>query len=279
MRALWHQPRGSFATGSGDGGRAGGRTAGFTLLELVVAMAVFGVVCLGIYGVLVLGARSASSGERVTEQSRRFRVATELMTRQIASAAAISLPRPDGEGLGSEDDASEPLPYFFGDSAVLEFVTTASQRPDASGLAIVRYWLEDGMLKISETPAYEAYRGEDALGGEEGLSGGAEATLLFDVDSLKLSYRRERDGEEWLESWDAAEEDALPAVVRLEVTPAVVDGPSWYEEAPVMVGTFNELSGAEDFGRIRGRVKEPDPQEDPPEDPPDETTTTTVPED
>jgi len=181
------------------------RQAGFTLLELIVAMAVFSLVCLGIYGVLVLGARSASSGERVTEQSRRFRVATELISRQIASVAPITLPRPDQEGFGEDKDASQPQPYFFGDSDKIEFVTTAPQRPDASGLAIVRYWLEDGKLRMSETPAYAAYRGPKELGEDAGLSGGVEATLLFDVDSLEFSYRRDPEDEEWLDSWDASQ--------------------------------------------------------------------------
>lgn len=233
--------------------RAPRGAAGFTLLELIVAMVVFSLVCVGIYGVLVLGARSASSGERVTEQSRRFRVATELISRQIASAAPISLPRPNKEGLGEDEDSSEPEPYFFGDSQQVEFVTTAPQRPDASGLAIVRYWVEDGRLKMAETPAYEAYRGEDDFGKDETASAASEATLLFDVESLTLSYRRDPEDDEWLESWDAAEEDQLPAVVRLEVVPSVAAGPRWYQEAPVVVGTFNQVTDASDFRGIRAR--------------------------
>jgi len=43
----------------------------------------------------------------------------------------------------------------------------------------------------------------------------------------------------------------LPAVVRVELKPSVVAGPSWYQEAPVLVGTFNQITDAEDFGRIR----------------------------
>ena len=42
------------------------RERGFTLLELVVAMAVFGMIGLGIFGVLVMGARAAGSGQRVS---------------------------------------------------------------------------------------------------------------------------------------------------------------------------------------------------------------------
>ncbi|MBI5504806.1 MAG: prepilin-type N-terminal cleavage/methylation domain-containing protein [Deltaproteobacteria bacterium] len=235
------------AAGVADRAGAAARiAAGFTLLELVVAMAVFSLVCLGIYGVLVLGARSASSGERVTEQSRRFRIATELMTRQIASAVPISLPRPDEGGFGKDKDGSDPEPYFFGDSTQVEFVTTAPQRPDASGMAIVRYWVEEGTLQMSETPAYEAFRGDESFGKDEGPAAGARATLLFDVDSLKLGYRRDPDSDEWLEVWDAVDEDQLPAAVRLEVIPSVAAGPAWYQEAPVMVGTFNQVSDIED---------------------------------
>jgi len=250
--------------------------AGFTLLELVVAMVVFSLVCLGIYGVLVLGARSASSGERVTEQSRRFRVATELISRQVASAAPIKLPRQAKEGL-DKDEQTEPELYFFGDSEQVEFVTTAPQRPDASGLAIVRYWIEDGTLKMSETPAYEIYRGSDGLGRDEAPSGASEATLLFDVDSLKFGYRRDPDNDEWFEGWDAAEEDGLPAVVRFEVTPSVAAGPRWYQEAPVVVGTFNQVTGAEDAQGLKGHGGKGDEPTDTPPAP--STTTTTQPQD
>lgn len=221
--------------------------AGFTLLELLVAMVVFSFVCVGIYGVLVLGAKSASSGERVAEQSRRYRVATELMTRQLAGAVPIQLPRPDQEGFGADKDESGPQRYFFGESDQIEFVTTSPQRPDASGLAIVRYWLEDGTIRMSETPTYAAYAKGDELGGAKGLTGGIEATLMYDVDSLKLSYQRDPENDEWLDEWNAEDEDNMPAVVRLEVTPSVAAGPSWYEEAPILVSAFNQINDESDY--------------------------------
>src|SRR5205085_9487981 len=82
---------------------------GFTLLELVIAMAVFAMIALGIFGVLVLGARSAGSGERVTEQARRYRIANEILSRQIAATEPIKLPRPNDGGLDDEgENAAEP---------------------------------------------------------------------------------------------------------------------------------------------------------------------------
>ncbi|HYB98068.1 MAG TPA: prepilin-type N-terminal cleavage/methylation domain-containing protein [Candidatus Limnocylindrales bacterium] len=225
---------------------------GFTLLELVVAMAVFGLVSVALYGVLVLGARSASSGERVSEQARRFRIATSLMGRQIAATDALYLPRQDEEGLGDEDDSSEPEPFFYGDADEVEFVTTAPQRPDASGLAIVRYWVEEGELKMSEKPVYLAYGTDEGLDDEEAIDETMETTLLYDVESVTFSYQREADADEFLEVWDAAEEDLLPACVRVEIAPATVDGPALYHEMPLMVATFNQVVDAEDFKGRRG---------------------------
>lgn len=230
---------------------AGRPEAGFTLLELIVAMAVFGLIGLGIFGVLVLGARSAGSGERLSEQGRRFRVANEVITRQIAAVEPIQLPREDDGGLDDEDATAEP--FFYGDAETLAFVTTAPQRPDASGMAIVNYWLEDGALKMSERPVFSAYgtgKGRDRAEAGDAV----ETILLYDVESVTFSYQRESDTDEWLDVWDAVEEEMLPAVVRIDVRPAAAGGPDFYHEIPVMVGTFNQIADTDgDFRRRSAR--------------------------
>ena len=235
----------------GLGARPGDRRSGFTLVELVVAMAVFGLVALGVFGVLVLGARSAGSGERVSEQARRFRMATSLLARQVAGAEPIKLPRQDGDSLGGEDDAGSAEPFFFGDVEELEFVTTAPQRPDASGMAIVRYWLEDGTLRMSETPVFVAYGTEEGLASDGWSEDTLGTVLLYDVESVTFSYQRESDSDEWLEAWDAVEEGNLPACVRVEILPSAIGGPEVYHEMPVMVATFNQVNDADDFRNRR----------------------------
>ena len=233
--------------------RAGAR-AGFTLLELVVAMAVFGLVGLGIFGVLVLGARSAGSGERITEQARRYRIANEVLSRQVTAAEPIQLPPRDEDGMGASDgdDASEP--FFFGDAETLEFVTTAPQRPDASGMAIVQYWTEDGTLRMSERPVFTAYASEKGLGhavDDETVT----TILLYDVESVTFAYQRESDSDEWYDAWDAVEEEQLPACVRIDVRPSAVGGPDFYHEIPVMVGMFNQIAGVDEDFRSSRRVR------------------------
>jgi general secretion pathway protein J len=255
--------------------RAAGRPRegerGFTLLELVVAMTVFGLIGLGIFGVLVLGARSAGSGERVTEQARRYRVANDVITRQIAAAEPIQLPRQDEDGLSSDEEGSSAEPFFLGDVETLEFVTTAPQRPDASGMAIVNYWLEDGTLKMSESPVFSAYgtgKGLDRADTEDTVA----TVLLYDVESVTFSYQRESDTDEWLETWDATEDNQLPACVRIDVRPSAVGGPDFYHEIPVMVGAMNQIADVdEDFRALRsrrgtteeedtGQVRQPEPE-------------------
>lgn len=229
-------------------GRAGER--GFTLLELVVAMTVFGLIGLGIFGVLVLGARSAGSGERVAEQARRYRIANDVLARQVAAAEPIQLPQADKEGLSDDDEADRAQPFFFGDAETLEFVTTAPQRPDASGMAIVNYWVEDGTLKMSERPVFTAYGTGDKSDRDE-RDDSVATTLLYDVESVTFAYQRESDSDEWLDVWDAKEEDQLPACVRIDVRPSAEGGPDFYHEIPVMVGTFNQISDADNDFRTR----------------------------
>jgi len=265
------------------------RQRGFTLLELVVAMTVFGMIGLGIFGVLVLGARSAGSGERVTEQARRYRVANDLLTRQIAAAEPIQLPaQGNDDELTEEEGEASAEPFFFGDIETLEFVTTAPQRPDASGMAIVNYWVEDGTLRMSERPVFSAYGTSKSSEREEDT---IATILLYDVESVTFSYQRESDTDEWLETWDARDDEQLPACVRIDVRPSAVGGPDFYHEIPVMVAVMNQVADVdEDFRPRRARrgqpddeeadsTPDPDPDPDPADEDEDDTTPDTLPDD
>lgn len=202
-------------------------------------MAMIGV---GVSGVLVIGARSASSAERKTEQARRYRIATELIVRQLRSTAAVRLPEDEGDESGEGED----VPYFIGDSDRLSFVTASPQMPENSGLARVELWVEDGQLMLSETPFFVAMSAGRFGPSFEGLT--FEAPLLYDVDSINFEYLgSDLDSDAWSNRWDAADEDSLPAAVRIEVKPTVDAGPYWYHEVPIFVGSLNEVTGEQHF--------------------------------
>jgi general secretion pathway protein J len=217
---------------------------GFTLLELVIAMTVLGMVTVALYGVVAIGASAAGAGERKTEQARRFRTAVTVMSRQLRSVAPLFI---------SGDKDEEPKPFFVADDESIEFITAAPQGPYAVGLAIVSYWLQDGKLFMSELPYFLAYD-EDGLD-EDADALKLETVLLYDVKALALSYQRsEGDEDGWEDAWDASDEDSLPAVVRMTVEPETPDGPSLVYEVPVYVGVFNAITGEEDFEEKRVRA-------------------------
>jgi general secretion pathway protein J len=215
---------------------------GFTLVELVIAMTLMALIGVGLSGVLVIGARSASSAERKTEQARRYRIATELIVRQLRSTTALRLPEDENEEQGEGEDVA----YFVGESDRLSFITAAPQAPENSGLAVVDLWVEDGQLMLSESP-YFLLASEGKIGAEfEKLT--FAATLLYDVESISFEYQQsDLERETWVDSWDASDEDALPVAVRIEVKPSIDGGSHWYHEVPLFVATLNEVTGEDHF--------------------------------
>jgi general secretion pathway protein J len=211
---------------------------GFTLLELIIAMTIMSLMSVALFGVVSLGATSAGSGERITEQARRHRIATGIITRQLRSTEPMKLMQ-DGDR----------LPFFLGESGQVQFVTAAPQKPDASGLALVHYWAEDGAVMMSEVPVYAVLAFEDEDGGLETSEApqGPRTALMYDASVLAFEYLRDGEDEQWTDEWDSSLEDELPAVVRVSVESDVPDGPFWYHEIPLMVGAYNQLTGEEDF--------------------------------
>jgi general secretion pathway protein J len=235
--------------------------AGFTLLELMIAMTILSMLSVALYGVISLGATSAGAGERRSEQTRRYRTAVGVMLRQLRSAAPVYVSHGDDE---DEDRPAEP--YFIGEKDSLEFATASPQGPNAAGLALVHYWVDDGKLMMSETPYFLAYD-------EDGLDDYAddltlEAVLLYDVKDLTFEFQRsDYESEEWESDWDAADEDAMPAGIRVTIESELPTEPGLSYQIPVYVAVFNEITGEEDYSDDAGRTGVvPGEQAQPPED-------------
>jgi general secretion pathway protein J len=215
---------------------------GFTLVELVIALTVLSLLSLALWGTVSLGARSASIGERKSEQARRYRIATDLIVRQLRSAAPLHV---------VDEDEEQAQPYFIGESERVSFVTAAPQSPNSSGLAVVDYWYADGVLMMSEIPYFAAFAGDMFDSSLDHLV--YETALLFDIRSVKFEYRRsDFDTENWTDKWDAIDEESLQAAVSISLDPDGPDGTSWYHEIPIFVGVMNEVTGEQDF-RARRR--------------------------
>jgi len=176
--------------------------AGFTLVELLVALAIFALI--SVAGVILL--RSGSDTQiavkgRLEELSRSNRLYNSI---EADLAQAIARPVRDTSGL--------PVPAFTQTAAstpeaLFGFVRAGWSNFDEApraGLQRVTYVLQNGMLKRVSWPMLDGAAPMDA------------ATLVENVKSAEIRFRDDRG--EWRSDWSANDPDALPRAVELRLT-------------------------------------------------------------
>lgn len=175
--------------------------AGFTLVELIVALFIFGILSAASVALMMFSVDSqAASREALAEMSDVRRVNAALTNDLIQIA-----PRPTRDEVGQRQNA-----FFGGDGQtsdlLLSFVRSGWTNYDdeaRSSLQKVDYRLVEGRLERS---AYRYVDGAEAL---------PPAVLLDGVEAVALRYRI--DGE-WRDRWDPTRADLLPQAVELTVT-------------------------------------------------------------
>lgn len=177
------------------------RQSGFTLLELVVAITLMGLVLVVLYGGLRLGLNGTDSGERRAEATHRLRLVQEFIRRQLAQS--MSLYRPD--------ERQEPAVVFAGRPNVIEFVAPMLEQLGQGGLYQVRIGIDDGRLWMR----WRLYRADENAADEE-----RETVLLEGVTAGEWAYfGPERDDDQerprWRPDWTSTER--RPLLVRLNL--------------------------------------------------------------
>jgi len=185
------------------------RQQGFSLLELVVAITLIGLVLVVLYSGLRLGLNGWDSGERRAEASNRLRSAQEFLRRQLAQSMTV---------YETNDDRRERFVVFAGRSEGIEFVAPMPARLGQGGL--YRMWIEmaDGQLRLRQRP----YLPGNPAAGEERVN-----VLLEGVSAMEWAYfgpERDNDQESprWHADWTSTER--RPLLVRLNLT---LRGESW----------------------------------------------------
>ncbi|MCC6767377.1 MAG: prepilin-type N-terminal cleavage/methylation domain-containing protein [Deltaproteobacteria bacterium] len=198
-----------------------GRQSGFTLLELVLALVIFGMISAIVYSAFYFGHRAVTSGERSADENQRMRLAEEMLGRQVRSAVYYF----------AHYDDEENVPFFLGAADGLMFVTSAPQSRGGTGLAAVTYRLVEGKLVVEERVNFTPKDLYDAP------SDGSvqRAVLLEGFTSFRFEYMaaEERDLG-WVDKWDARDEDDLPGLVRVTVDGLpYFGGAPWIREIPL----------------------------------------------
>lgn len=171
---------------------------GFTLLELVISMAILSLIVVFATGALSLGARSVEQGDAKMEGLERLRMGLSIVRAQIESQVPLRI---EEEGVG--------MRYAFkGDAKTLEFATGYSAWGTDQGPIMVSYRVEETAagrqaLRISES----IYRTE-----------AKREMLLLEAAEITLEYEQPATADPatpWGDSWTSP--DTIPTRVRLHL--------------------------------------------------------------
>lgn len=184
------------------------REAGFTLLEILVALTVLGFIMLGLGQGLRFGLSAWSTQARTIAARDELGAAERLLRDVIARIE----PNPQGEP-----------PRFRGLPGAMQFRTRLPMAAEAFAFRTVDAALgvdADRRLVLRLLPNPTALAGA-------GARPVIAETLLNGVDRLELAYwrpARRTEPAAWVRDWD---EQALPALVRLRIAFAAGDRRHW----------------------------------------------------
>lgn len=176
--------------------------AGFTLVELLVALAIFAMI--SVAGVTLL--RSGSDTQIAVKNRLEDYSRINRLYNALEGDLAQAVVRP------FRDEAGAPVPAFTeGDAAapgaLFGFVRAGWSNYDEApraGLQRVAYTFEGGTLKRLGWPMLDGAVPSDA------------AILMQDVTAASVKFRDEKG--EWRSDWTATDAEALPRAVELRLT-------------------------------------------------------------
>ena len=145
------------------------RRAGFTLIELVIAITLMGLVLVALYSGLRLGLNSWDSGEQHAEAVNRLRAAQEFLRRQLAQSMTVY----------QNNDRQGQTAVFVGKPDRIEFIAPMLTHLGQGGLYRIRVEAEGGRLWLR----WRAYVRDNPEAGAE-----QETVLLSHVSAVEWGY-------------------------------------------------------------------------------------------
>jgi general secretion pathway protein J len=197
------------------------RANGFTLLELLIAMTLLGLLMLGLFGGLRLGARVWEAGDSRSADRARVEAVQRFVRTYLGQA------RP----LAAADRTGDDTIAFVGRRDRLEFAAVLPPHLSAGGFSHVALSLADrdrGSALIVERQALG--RRDDGRAELARLDDPDTAVLLDNIETVEFSYYGpgdRGDDAEWTDRWDR--EDRLPLLVRVRIGFSDSDRRIWPE--------------------------------------------------
>jgi len=188
------------------------RQRGFTLVELVIAMALLGAMMVLLYSGLTFGLRGWDAADANGRRTADRRIAFNFLRREIGETFPMRF-----------KDSMTLKMAFEGRENSLRFVSSRPAGISASGLSLVGLQVEEGADRRARNLVMRRAMPDDAAK-DFGPLDKAETSILFEgIDSVAFQYYgSENDFTEatWVDSWDFAAR--IPQMVRVRIK--VADG-------------------------------------------------------
>jgi len=190
-------------------------TGGFTLLELIIALAILAMIAGSVAAGIRLAVGSIERGEAVARDAARLRAAMGIVERALMSADPLPIP------VGDNTSA-----FFVGEEKRVRFLSPGAPAAQGSGLRLISFFERTGDdgngIAMATAPPFR-------VGGAEAWDGMETSRILFPgAGELAFSYSAGPTKEgawEWTPSWNLKETGRLPAAVRVEFSVPSPSGP------------------------------------------------------
>jgi prepilin-type N-terminal cleavage/methylation domain-containing protein len=177
------------------------RAAGFTLLELLIALSIVGALLAIAFGGLRMAISAWTRGDDRAEVQQHTRGITQIVGRTVGAACPYR---------GAFGEVPEKRILFRGTEKRLELVTQAAPFPSVIPVAFtaVVIALEDGALVVRQR----------ILPNREPFSEAAVVLRDPSIQGLELQYLTSSGS--WADAWDVDDEKKLPSAIRIRFATA-----------------------------------------------------------
>ncbi len=225
MSKAWSEVRGRGSEGAGAS-----KSSGFTLLEVLIAVAIMSMIATVIYTSFFTASNNVKQAEEIRDSTDLARTLVAKLSTDIANAYLnpyMNAPVVTTIFYGKKEQSDTGLDKNRYDSLFLTPLTNW-RRPDSkeTDLWEVGYYFEQ---KPDGSGRFLMRREKRELSNDvPALEGGVEYEMTDHVVSLQLRYY---DGFSWFDEWDSRNRQKLPNIV--EITLLLDDGSAYITQVDV----------------------------------------------
>jgi general secretion pathway protein J len=197
--------------------------AGFTLIELIIALTLVALMAVGLWGAFRISVRSWMRGTEFIDTNQRTRTILDLVKKQMASIYGLSVPIDSQPG-------SPIVPLFAGKDMSVQFISLNSLRfQENPGLTMVSYDLiRDKAGRFSMVEREAPYLGLDLALSTTMDDREEQLTPIFeDLESFSFEFfdpgAQDRPAR-WVKEWNTSETLRLPTALSLTMVARDVRG-------------------------------------------------------